>query len=103
MLLLVVEPDLDQRRDGPKLVLAGLAKEFDDGRVDIFAIGADLAGAGTGDVAAMTPLEYDSARTIAMSQARNDFLSSTFLSDDFLKQQYSLDLLSWHKQEEPAK
>lgn len=53
MLLLVVEPDLDQRRDLAKLVRAGLAEEFADGRIDVFAIGADLIGARSGDVAAM--------------------------------------------------
>jgi hypothetical protein len=53
MLLLMVEPNLNQRRDLAKLVLAGLAEEFDDGRIDMATVGADLAGAGARDVAAM--------------------------------------------------
>src|SRR6266436_581653 len=55
MLLLVVEADLDQRRDGSELVLAGLAEEFCDRCIDISTIGADLIGAGTGDIAAVIP------------------------------------------------
>ena len=54
------------------------------------------------DPASMTPFEYESARVAATSQARNEFLSSTLLSDDFLKQQYGLSLESWREQETPA-
>ena len=49
MLLLVIEADLDQRRELAQLVLAGVAEEFHDGGVDMPAIGADLIGARTGD------------------------------------------------------
>ncbi|MGT2434669.1 hypothetical protein ACU4GH_01030 [Bradyrhizobium betae] len=49
MLLLVVEPDLDQRRDvAAACPRIGLAEEFDDGRIDVSAIGADLIGARDG-------------------------------------------------------
>ena len=53
MLLLVVQPDLDQWRQSAELVFASLAEEFDDRGIDMAAIGADLVGAGPGDVAAM--------------------------------------------------
>jgi hypothetical protein len=55
------------------------------------------------DLAKMTPLEYQSAKTLAGYEARGDFLKNTFLSDEFLKQQYGLELEVWRKQkEEPA-
>lgn len=54
------------------------------------------------DVATMTPLEYQSAKSLATFEARNNFLKNTFLSDDFLKERYGLDLEIWRRQEEPA-
>ena len=53
MLLLVVDADLDQRRDRRQGVLAGLVKEFHHRGVDMPAIGGDLVGAGPGEVAAL--------------------------------------------------
>ena len=53
MLLLVVEADFDQRRDRLQRVLAGLVKEFHHGGIDMPAVGGDLVGAGTGQVAAL--------------------------------------------------
>jgi len=51
MLLFVVQPDLDQWRQSAELVFASLTEEFDDRRIDMAAIGADLVGAGTGRTA----------------------------------------------------
>ena len=53
MLLLVIEADFDQRRDGRQRILVGLVKEFHDRRVDMAAVGGDLIGAGTGQMAAL--------------------------------------------------
>ena len=53
MLLLVIETDFHQRRDRPERILAGLMKEFHDGRVDMAAIGGDFLGAGAGQMAAL--------------------------------------------------
>ncbi len=71
MLLLVVQPDLDQRRDGPKLVFASLAEEFCDRRIDISTIGANLIGARPGDVAAVIPgMARTGADVIGIEQER---------------------------------
>ena len=53
MLLLVIEADLDQRHQLPERVLAGLVKEFHHGGIDMPAIGGDLVGARTGQMAAL--------------------------------------------------
>ena len=53
MLLLVVEADFDQRRDGRQHVVAGLVKEFHHGGIDMPAVGGDLVGAGAGQMAAL--------------------------------------------------
>lgn len=63
---------------------------------------ARIAGKRDPDPATMTPLDYDSARSMATYEARNDFMKSTFLSDDFLKEQYALDLEIWRRQAEEA-
>ena len=63
---------------------------------------ARIAGKRDPDPATMTPLEYQSARNMATYEARNDFMKSTFLSDDFLKEQYALDLEIWRRQAEDA-
>ena len=51
-------------------------------------------------VAPAFPAEFQSARQMASYETRSSFLKDTFLSDDFLKQHYALDLASWHKQGE---
>ena len=53
MLLLVIEADFDQRHQLCERVLAGLVKEFHHRGVDMPAVGGDLVGAGTGQVAAL--------------------------------------------------
>ena len=53
MLLLVIEADFHQRREPGQRVLAGLVKEFHHGGVDMPAVGGDLLGAGTGQMAAL--------------------------------------------------
>ena len=53
MLLLVIEADLDQGRDGFEGVLARCAEEGHHGGVDMAAIGGDLLGAGPGHQAAL--------------------------------------------------
>ena len=53
MLLLVIEADFDQRRERPQRVLAGLVEEFHHGGVDMPAVGGDLVGARTGQMAAL--------------------------------------------------
>ena len=45
MLLLVIEADLDQRREAGEGVLVGGLEEFHDGRVDMAAIGGDFVRA----------------------------------------------------------
>ena len=55
MLLLVVEADLDQRRDGAQLVVTGFTEEFHHRRIDVTAIGRDLVGGGPGQIAAPVP------------------------------------------------
>ena len=53
MLLLVVEADLDQRRDRLQCVVAGLLKEFHHCGVDMPAVGGDFLNAGAGQMAAL--------------------------------------------------
>ena len=53
MLLLVIEADLDQRRDRRERVLTGLVEEFHHRGVDMPAVGGDFLGAGAGEVAAL--------------------------------------------------
>ena len=55
MLLLMVEADLDQRRDRGQLVVGSLVKELHGCRVDVTAIGRDFIGARPGQVAALVP------------------------------------------------
>ena len=55
MLLLVVEADLDQRRELGEAPLAGGLEELDHGGIDMPAIGGDLVGARAGQVAALVP------------------------------------------------
>lgn len=54
------------------------------------------------DPAAITPLDYEAARSLAAYDARNEFLKNTFNSDEFLKQQYGLDLASWRQAEDES-
>ena len=53
MLLLVVEADLDQRRELDEALLAGSLEELDHGGIDMPAIVGDLVRAGAGQVAAL--------------------------------------------------
>ena len=53
MLLLVVEADLDQRRQLGEALLAGGLEELDHGGIDMPAIGGDFVGARAGEVAAL--------------------------------------------------
>jgi len=55
MLLLVVETNLDQRRDRGQLVVAGFTEEFHDRRIDATAIGGDLLSGGPCQIAAPVP------------------------------------------------
>ena len=53
MLLLVIEPDLDQRRQLLQRGFVGGLEEFDHRRIDMAAIGGDLVGARAGQMAAL--------------------------------------------------
>ena len=53
MLLLVIETDLDQRRDFGERTLAGLLKESHHSGIDMAAVFSDLTGAGTGQVTSL--------------------------------------------------
>src|SRR5262249_59422926 len=53
MLLFMVEADFDQGSYASPHVLARRLEEFHHGRIDMPAIGGDLLGAGTGDMAAL--------------------------------------------------
>src|ERR1700749_1670606 len=53
MLLLVVEPDFQQRRERRQRVVAGFLKKFGHRGVDVLTIGGDLMGARTGQMAAL--------------------------------------------------
>src|SRR5689334_2939761 len=53
MLLLVVEADLDQGSELREVVLTAGLEEFDDGGIDMPAIGGDFIGARSGEVAAL--------------------------------------------------
>ena len=53
MLLLVVEADLDQRRELREGLLAGGLEELDHSGIDMPAIGGDFIGARAGEVAAL--------------------------------------------------
>src|SRR5579863_8488259 len=53
MLLLMVETDLDQWRDGGKLLVAGFVQELYGRCVDMTAIGGDFLGARPGQVTAL--------------------------------------------------
>ena len=55
MLLLVVEADLDQRREAGEALLTGGLEELDHGGIDMPAIGGDLVRARAGQVAALMP------------------------------------------------
>src|SRR5215212_1717091 len=48
MLLLVVEPDFDQRLKPVELICARLAEEFHHGGIDMPSVCRDLVGGGTG-------------------------------------------------------
>ncbi|MFN0007978.1 MAG: hypothetical protein ACKVXR_08740 [Planctomycetota bacterium] len=59
-----------------------------------------VAGKRDPDPAGLSPLDYESARSLAAYDARESFLKSTFYSEDFMKQQYALDLESWRRVED---
>jgi len=59
-----------------------------------------VAGKRDPDPAAITPLDYEAARSLASYDARREFLKSTFQSNEFLKEQYGLELESWRRAED---
>jgi hypothetical protein len=51
----------------------------------------------------MSPVEYASSEQFAGYEARTNFIQSTLLSDEYLKEHFALDLEVWRRQAEESK
>jgi hypothetical protein len=69
--------------------------ELSPGQIKVWM--ARIVGSRDPDEAKMTPFEYQNAKQLASYQARQKFFESTFGSNDYLKQNYALDLETWRR------
>jgi hypothetical protein len=60
---------------------------------------ARVAGKRDPDPARMTPLEYQTVTQMASYESRNEFIQNNFLSDEFLKEHYGLELEAWRRED----
>jgi hypothetical protein len=64
---------------------------------------ARVAGKRDPDILKMSPVEYASSEQFAGYEARTNFIQSTLLSDEYLKEHFALDLEVWRRQAEESK